>query len=174
MKTLLLMRHAKSSWDHGNLEDHDRPLNARGRAACRTMGAWLVDQNLEPDAVWVSSAARTRETWARLSASFASPPAPRFERQLYLSGPQRMLDFLNMTDARATCALLIAHQPGMSAITAMLSDPQGDPGFHDAARHFPTGAIAVLKADIGDWSVLSPQGCRFVTFARPRDLRSPD
>lgn len=172
MKTILLMRHAKSSWDHGGLEDHDRPLNTRGIAACATMGTWLVEQDLQPDAAWVSTATRTRETWARLSAAFSAPPRPHFERDLYHSGPDRMLDVLQSTPPEATRVILIAHQPGMSAITAMLADPHEHTDLQDAARHFPTAAIVVLEAQIDTWTALQPHACQFMTFARPKALQA--
>lgn len=171
MKTLLLMRHAKSSWDHGALDDHDRPLNARGRDSADRMGQWLTDQDLVPDFAWVSSAARTQETWARLSHGFDPKPQMRSDRQLYLSGPDRMLNVFQHTPDAATTVILIAHQPGMSAITGYLADPQGDTGYTKALNHFPTGAIVVMQADIKRWSDLAPEQGQFTAFAQPKGLK---
>jgi phosphohistidine phosphatase len=67
-RTLILIRHTKSDWDDSGLDDHDRPLNDRGRLSAPRIGAWLAEQGFEPDAVLCSTARRTRETWEGISA----------------------------------------------------------------------------------------------------------
>ena len=109
MKKLILMRHAKSGWDDPTLDDHDRPLNQRGRLAATLMGAFLRDAGLVPDVALVSSAARTRETWSRLAIDC---PAT-FRDDLYLAGPHAIIGAVQEAQSHAGTVLLLGHQPGM-------------------------------------------------------------
>ncbi|MEO0763161.1 MAG: histidine phosphatase family protein, partial [Pseudomonadota bacterium] len=69
MKTVILLRHAKSSWSDPELEDHERPLNKRGKAAAPLMGDWLERSGYRPDLVLCSPAKRTRQTLRRIAAA---------------------------------------------------------------------------------------------------------
>jgi len=84
------MRHAKSSWDSTSLDDHDRPLNQRGKESATLLGKWLKSNSLLPDQALVSSAARTQETYARLELEL--PLRPDIKRSLYLATSDQLLD----------------------------------------------------------------------------------
>jgi phosphohistidine phosphatase len=81
-RTLILIRHAKSDWEHPALDDHDRPLNARGQRSAPRIGAWLAAQGLAPDAVLCSTARRTRETWQGIATRLPGAPEPVFSHGL--------------------------------------------------------------------------------------------
>jgi len=170
MKTILLMRHAKSSWSQSGVEDHDRILNARGREAAEKMGIWLRTRSLIPDHVLVSTAARAAETWDRMAATHPPDLRPEFHKSLYHSGPDTMLELIKASPPTAKTLLLIAHQPGMSAMTARMADGQQGPDQTRAFSHFPTAGIAVLRAHAPDWASIEFGGCRFETFAVPREI----
>lgn len=170
MKTLLLMRHAKSSWGQSGLEDHDRPLNGRGRMAADTMAHWLARERLAPDHVHISSARRTRETWERMANILPTPPRPEASRALYLSGPDTMLAHLQATPDQANSVLLLAHQPGMSAMAAHMSDGIQDEEAASAFHHYPTAAIAVLECPVTHWRDLSYGTGRFTRFVTPKSI----
>jgi phosphohistidine phosphatase len=114
MKRLILMRHAKSSWDDPAMRDIDRPLNKRGRKNAALMGRWLKDEGYVPEHALVSVAERTRETWARVQEAAGAGPAD-FVRELYEAGPETMLQVLRGAPAVAT-VLILGHMPGIGAL----------------------------------------------------------
>lgn len=174
MKTLYLLRHAKSSWDDPAAEDHDRPLNARGLEAAAQMGRHMRSQSYRPALVLCSTARRTRETWETVAARLDSPPPVHHVRGLYLATPDQMLELLRRTDEPAPSALIVAHSPGTEQLALLLAEPDGP---RDArlrreqiAEKFPTAALAVLTLPVERWRDLAPGTARLDAFVRPRDL----
>jgi len=160
-RTLILTRHAKSSWDNPGMEDHDRPLNARGRRSAEAIGTWLRDKGLVPDQVLCSSARRTKETYERMG--FDTPA--EFTDDLYLVTGNRILRALS--EATGETVLLLGHSPGIGQFAAeILAEPPEHPKF-DA---YPTGATLVARFDIDDWSKLAWRGGEVIDFTVPRDL----
>lgn len=170
MKRVILVRHGKSSWDDPELDDHDRPLNERGRNAAPVTGAWLAKKGLRPDAVLCSSAKRTRQTAKRM-AKAVELPEPQIDRHLYHAAPSAMRDRLAALDRAHETVMLIGHQPGLGSLTRKLSDGTARPRCARAFEHFPTAAAAVLEFDIDDWSEIADATGRFVDFALPRELQ---
>lgn len=169
MKRVILVRHGKSSWDDPTLDDHDRPLNARGKRAAPLTGAWLAKKGLAPDAVLCSSSKRTRQTAKRLAEALPLPE-PVIERGLYHAAPVEMRDRLTVLDTALETVMVIGHQPGIGALARKLSGGKARPRCARAFEHFPTAAAAVLEFDIDDWSDLEWATGRFVDFAMPREL----
>lgn len=158
---LILMRHAKSAWDHPGLDDHDRPLNGRGRRSAAAMGDWLRDQGYMPDAILSSSATRTRETAAGLGfdvpASFTPP--------LYLAGPDAMLSALR--SAQGKCVLMLGHNPGIAWFAEeLVATPPAHPRFDD----YPTCATLVLEFPVDRWSAVQPGTGQVLAFITPREV----
>ncbi len=170
MRTLVLLRHAKSSWADPDLEDFDRPLNQRGRLAAPLMGAWLVERGLRPDIVFSSSSARTRETWERARVAFPDPPPVEETDRLYHAAPDAMLAILRGAPAEAACVLMIGHQPGIGAFARRLSAPEQPAHCARAFQKFPTAAAAVLTFDVADWGEVDYGAGRFTQFAVPGEL----
>ena len=168
MKTLLLLRHAKSSWSEP-LDDHDRPLSGRGRRAARAMGELLADRALQPDRVLLSTSRRTSETWG-LMAPLLGRPTEVASQGLYLAPAGQLLQAVREAPGAAEVLLLIGHNPGIEDLARSLAgggDPEGLRRLH---KKFPTGALAVLDFPSEAWSDVAPGSGELVSFVRPKDL----
>ncbi|MFQ5567180.1 MAG: histidine phosphatase family protein [Paracoccaceae bacterium] len=170
MKTLILMRHAKSSWAEPGMDDHDRPLSARGRSAAPVMAHWLQTRGLRPDRVLCSPSRRTCETLELMRDALPLVPDPDLPAALYHAGPGALLKHLKRLPRGCASVLVIGHEPGLGALLRMLGGGAAAPECRRACDHFPTAAVAVLEADIGDWRDLGADRVEFVDFAVPREL----
>lgn len=167
MPQLLLLRHAKSSWDDPGMTDHARPLNARGRRAAGAMRTAIVGLGLAPELVLVSSARRTLQTAEALEPWAAIPRIEPLDR-LYLASAEQLLEVLNGVDDATRSVLVVAHNPGLHTLALRLDDGGGE----HAARleaGFPTGTLAEFDV-AGPWSGLRREGGRLVRFLCPDDL----
>lgn len=170
MKTLILMRHAKSSWSTPGLDDHDRPLNKRGRKAAPLMAQWLAARGLIPDRILCSTARRVRETIEAMRAQLHTLPMPDFHEALYHAAPEALHGHaLRLPDACA-CALVIGHEPGLSSYARRLGGATAPEACQRAYAHCPTAAVAVFQAEIVAWPELAPAVTDFVDFAVPREV----
>lgn len=161
MKTLLLMRHAKSSWAEPGRDDHSRPLNGRGRRGAEALGNWIRAQDLIPDEVLCSDAARTQETWRRLDLGGEAT----LDGALYHSGSEVLMDRLR--GATGNCVLLVAHNPGIADFASRLTEDRPD---HPRFAQYPTGATSVLEFDIPSWADLDWGRGKLNSFVIPADL----
>ncbi len=161
-KTLLLLRHAKSSWKDSALEDHARPLNSRGRQAATRIGQLMRDEMLVPDLVLCSTARRTRETAERVFAAADAAPAIVFRDDLYHADPAQIAGVLSQVSQPASSVQIIGHNPGLEEFLA---------GLVGEVMTLPTGALAFIKLELSDWSDfgLSTRGT-LVQLWRPREL----
>lgn len=163
MKRLLIIRHAKSSWDDPLIEDHARVLNARGQAGATAMGTWLKAQGYGPDLALVSDAARTQETFARLALGCTQIALPT----LYNASSDRILQHIHTYGAEATTLAVIAHNPGIGDFAhRLLRTPMTHPRFAD----YPTCATLVAEAAIDDWRDLQFARAEALDFRTPADL----
>jgi phosphohistidine phosphatase len=146
MKTLLIMRHAKSDWDNTRLADHERPLNKRGKQDAPHMGKLLKEEELVPDLIITSTAERALTT-AELTAL-----ACDFEgelvttRDFYLADPATYLEVLHDVDDKYQRVMIVGHNPGMEELVADLTG---------AAEHFTTANIAHVELPIRHWAELN-------------------
>lgn len=163
--TLILMRHAKSDWDDPRLSDHDRPLNRRGLAAAPLIGRWIAANAPGPDCALISSAVRTRQTWAGVAPELLPVADVRFIGALYHAAPAVMLKALHT--ATGTCALMIGHNPGIAEFAARLL--RARPDHADFAR-YPTAATLVAIFDAPDWDSVGFGTGTALAFATPRTL----
>lgn len=173
MRQLLILRHAKSSWDDPSLADHARPLNTRGRRAAMSMAAAMRDLGLSPDVVLVSSARRTLQTLEAISP-FADSPLIEPMDDLYLAPWPRLRDLLRAVPKTARSVLLIGHNPGLHDLALALAGPAAMAGsLAVAARRmaegFPTCALAEFTIAT-PWHDLAEGGARLVRFLIPADL----
>lgn len=172
MRQLLLLRHAKSSWDDPALPDHARPLNARGRRSAMAMAEAMRSLGLSPDIVFVSSARRTLQTLEALTP-FEDAALVEPMDALYLAPWSRLLEELRQVPETARSLLLIGHNPGLHDLAMALADPVSfDRGGADARRlaeGYPTGALAEFTI-ASPWRQLAAGGGRLVRFLAPRDL----
>ena len=172
MRQLLLLRHAKSSWDDPKLADHARPLNARGRQAAAAMGGEMRRLGLSPDIVLVSSARRSLQTLEALEPWDETPLIEPMD-SLYLATGTQLLGVLHDVAETARSVLLIAHNPGLHELAMMLTGAQamarGTPTLRRLAEGYPTGALAEFSI-AGPWWQLDQGGGRLLRFLAPRDL----
>lgn len=172
MKTLLLLRHAKSSWDDPALDDFDRPLNPRGRKAAPRVGAWIGERGLVPDRVLCSAARRALESWERAAPALAVDPLPPVEvvHGLYLAEPRRILALVRAQPDDVDSLLVVGHNPGFEDLArglAVAGDPEALAGL---AAGFPTAGLAVFRFPVDRWEEVGPGVGRLEAFVRPREL----
>jgi phosphohistidine phosphatase len=161
VKHLLLLRHAKSSWDDPALDDHDRPLAPRGRKAATLIGARLRSDQTSVDLVLSSTALRARET-----VDLVAPPGTvEIDDRLYGASADELLQRIRQVPDEVESVMLVGHNPAIHDLAAELvagADEQ-------ALGKFPTGALATLSFT-GPWRSLAPGHARLVTFVKPREL----
>jgi phosphohistidine phosphatase len=162
-----LLRHAKSSWKHPELADHDRPLAGRGRRAAAAMAHHMAEHQLVPDLVLCSTALRTRETYEQIEAAVASAPV-RYERHLYGATADDLLERLHALPDQITSVMLIGHNPALQELALQLarSSPERD----ELNAKFPTAALATLQLASSNWRDLQPGAATLIAYVRPRDL----
>ncbi len=170
MKTIVLMRHAKSSWADPTAKDINRHLNARGRIAAATMGAWLAEHGVAPDHIILSHAKRSQETWDRLQPYVGYKVKAKATMDVYMASPEQLLEILQKSPETADIVCLIGHQPGIGALASKLANSSAPSSSSRAVQGFPTAAIAILKADIPDWSKLKFGSAVFETFVLPKEV----
>jgi phosphohistidine phosphatase len=172
MRQLLLLRHAKSSWDDPKLSDHARPLNSRGRKSASAMRHAMRELGLAPDIVLVSSARRTLQTLEALEPWDDQPLVEPMD-QLYLADAAHLLGALREVSDTARSVLLIGHNPGLHDLALLLVGPVGlgtqSPNISRLAEGYPTGALTEFSIP-GPWSTLGEGGGRLLRFLAPRDL----
>ena len=172
MKTLLLLRHAKSSRDDPALDDFERPLTSRGQDAALRMGRYLRDKVGKPDLVLCSAAVRTRQTLDRIIEAFGSGIEMRALKGLYLAEPNRLLAAVRRAPDDVRRLLLVGHNPGLGTLATQLC-ARGDAALlRRMAEKFPTGALAEIRFDIEHWADAAPEHGRLRDFVVPRDLKS--
>jgi phosphohistidine phosphatase len=171
MHQLLLLRHAKSSWDDASTPDRDRPLNARGRRSAVAMRQAMRDLGLTPDVVLVSTARRTMQTMEALEPWDDTPLVEPMD-SLYLATPAQLISALHGVAETVRSVLLIGHNPGMHDLALSLAGPRAARGGENEralAHGFPTGALAEFMVP-GSWCDLGAGGARLVRFLTPRML----
>lgn len=167
MKTLTLLRHAKSGGDEPGLRDFDRPLNAKGRRAAETMGRHLHAEGFAFDRVVASPAVRVVETLDAVGEGYGASLRPDWDRRLYLAAAETLLDVAR--EQTADRVLLVGHNPGLEELALMLV-PFCANGLRGAVeRKYPTASVAELHVE-GDWAMLDTGGATLTRFVRPRDL----
>lgn len=169
MKTLLLLRHAKSSWNNPAIRDYERPLTARGRDAATSMGRLLAERGLRPDLIVSSPARRARETCERVLPELGEAPAVRVEERLYMAETPTLLRVVRSLAEDADTVLLIGHNPGIERFAAQLAGSAAADTRQRMARKFPTAALAVLRFDLPEWVGLAPGAGRLEAFVTPRE-----
>ncbi len=172
MHQLLLLRHAKSSWDDPKLPDRERPLNKRGRRAAVAMRQAIIDLGLIPDMVLMSPARRVQETLAALEPWDDTPLIEPVEA-LYLANAKQMLALLREVHETVRSVMLIGHNPGMHEFAAMLATNSADTqSQRRLLAGFPTAALAEF-AIATRWQQLDAGGAKLVRFLTPKDLAEP-
>jgi phosphohistidine phosphatase len=160
-RRLILLRHAKSSWDDSSQRDFDRPLNKRGLRDAPRMGQLLLEQQINPGVIISSDANRAQST-ARLVATELDYPFDdiRMNHALYLSSAATILDVLDSVAAKDSDVMLIAHNPGLTELANRLSDARID--------DLPTCSVFIATQAAESWHDLGTHAGHFEAFYSPK------
>lgn len=170
MRTLIFLRHAKSSWALPGIDDFDRPLNERGNSAAPQMANWLVSESIKPDVIICSSAKRTQETLAHIEPLFGQHTVSIMEPNLYLASSSTLFNCAAQLDDTLETAMLLAHNPGLhdAALTALTATSRRESG--ELRSRFPTCACAVISFPINRWSEIRADIGELNAYMTPRRL----
>ena len=160
MKTLLVMRHAKSSWSKPGLADFDRPLNERGKLAAPKMGEFIRDQGLIPQLIISSTAKRAKKTAEIFAESCGYDSSIEFESNFYLASPETYIEVLSWQQ-QSDPIMVIGHNPGLENLVYVLTGE---------TEAMPTAAIAQIEISINDWSEIVSGRGEMRNLWRPKEL----
>ena len=163
MKTLLVMRHAKSDWGVASSDDHERTLAPRGIKAARRMGRFLADARVSPQLVITSTAVRARTT-VELATEAGNWDCPIVTTpEFYASDFERVLDVIAGTEPEVERVLVAGHEPTWSGLVSLLVG--------GARVGMSTGAVACLDLPVGGWATIGPSACELRWLVTPRMLK---
>ncbi len=160
MKTLYLLRHAKSSWEQSDLADYDRPLNDRGRSTAPFMGELIKREGLVPELVLSSPAVRARQTAELVAKAAGITAVIKFKEKIYEASPQTLQQLVASLDDRADSAMLVGHNPGMEGFVRLLTGRM---------EVMPTTALAIIDLDISGWEQIDANSGVLRKIIRPKD-----
>ncbi|MEK9678329.1 MAG: histidine phosphatase family protein [Rhodospirillaceae bacterium] len=170
MKRLYLLRHAKSSWNQLGQEDHERPLNERGRRNAVEMGQFMRAGELFPNLILCSSSERTRETCSILLSGLELDINCQFTDELYLATAATMLTLIHETSDQIDSLMVISHAPGVADAALMLGQNGNGAARNLLEQKYQTGALTIFDSDADRWIDVGPESCRLIDFIRPRYL----
>ena len=161
MKTLYIVRHAKSSWNHAHLGDHERPLNNRGKRDAPMMGKRLAKQPEQPDLIIASSAVRAQMT-SKYIAIEIKYPIDRIvtEKRIYGAEADTILQIIQAIPAHIACAMLVGHNPTLTEFINRYTDKM--------IANAPTCSIAKIQSHNHDWTSFGPNSAHLVDFDYPK------
>ena len=164
MKTLFLLRHAKSSWKDESLPDFERPLNRRGKDAAERIGRYLKRELIVPELVLSSPALRARETIERVAKAAKWSPEIRFDQRIYEAGGLRLLEVVSQIENERKTALLVGHNPGIEELLMLLTGE---------SKHVPTGALMQIDLKSSKWTNAAEKRAKLAWVIKPRKLPEP-
>ncbi|EFL90410.1 phosphohistidine phosphatase, SixA [Ahrensia sp. R2A130] len=168
MKTLFILRHAKSSWAQPGVADIERPLNGRGRKQCEMLQSWMQQQGIAPARVVASISARTRETVARIAPALGEASIDYVEA-IYAGSVDTYLSEIWATKVESL--LLVGHNPTCDELVRYLATPGSLEATTLAVQGYPTSALSILKFD-GAWSALGRSSAELTNFVTAKSLET--
>ena len=170
MLKLYVMRHAKSSWDHSNLDDHERPLSKRGKKNAKKICEFFVKRKYKFDYVLVSSSKRTAKTLKILLKKIEKPKKIISSKKLYLASEQIIINTIKKIPKKFKSVLLINHEPAVRNLVRSITRNQNNNHFKLLNYKFSTAAFAKIHFNFNNWSQLDRNGL-LKEFIRPKDLQ---
>ena len=179
MRTIHLLRHAKSDWPADTPEDFDRPLSDKGRREASLIGAQLAARAVPPALVLCSAAKRTIQTWDIIGPLLdgvtrgVTRGGTRFElrEDLYLASCEALLAAIRSAPDGADSLMLIGHNPGLHGLAVSLIGSARTGAVRRVRRSFPTGALATIDFEAARWADIAPRAGALKDYIRPKDLR---
>lgn len=163
MKTLFILRHAKSSWSDPDLADFDRPLNDRGERTAPFMGELMRKNAFSPSVILSSPAIRAKQTALLVKEAGNLDAEVRFDERIYEASPQGLRQVVSEIDEAYETAMLVGHNPGMEGFIRFLTGH---------LEPMPTAALAVVDLQIDMWNKIDDGIGELQTVYRPKDLSS--
>lgn len=161
MKTLILIRHAKSSWDDASVKDHDRPLNERGKHNAPLMAKRLLENNVPLEACYTSTALRAQTTTAYFASTFNIKRQSIYELpELYLAGADTFKEVINKLSDNYQAVALFAHNPGITHFANSLADVRID--------DMPTCSAFAVTCAVHQWADFNQSVKQFYCFSFPK------
>jgi phosphohistidine phosphatase len=162
MKTLLIVRHAKSSWKEPGLIDHQRPLNKRGKKAAPEMGKRLRKRGIRPDIIISSDAKRAIDTAVSMAERLGlSPKLIRQNPAFYHSTPDRILDVVHQFEDKWEQVMLVGHNPGFTELANRF--------YPHTIANMPTAGVVELRFKTGSWQRIGRDNLDFSSFDFPKN-----
>jgi phosphohistidine phosphatase len=179
MRRLMLLRHAKTEHDAPSGHDQDRRLDERGRLDAAAIGTWIGRHPPLPDAVLVSTAVRTRQTWEIARDAMKDVVREQLQQpqvelldELYGAEPTQLLRIIRMAEATDPARLmLIGHNPGMHELALMLAGSGDAAAKKSLEDNLPTAGLAILDFAIDDWNEVAFRRGKLVRFTSPKLLK---
>jgi phosphohistidine phosphatase len=173
MKTLYLLRHAKSAWNDPALGDHDRPLAPRGARAATLIGRELRKDGFRADCILCSTARRAVDTLeivtAQLDGDALEMPVHQ-ERDLYLTGERALLERLRRLPDKVGTVMLVGHNPDLHKLARELAGGGSKEDLGSLEAKFPTAGLAILEFPADRWSDIGPRTGTLTRFLVPKKL----
>jgi phosphohistidine phosphatase len=161
MKTLFLLRHAKSSWKDDTLPDFERPLNSRGRRTTKTLSTLFTSEKVKPDLILSSCAVRARETIEPIVELAKLRSELRFDERIYEATADRLFEVILQIEKSRRTVLLVGHNPGLEELLTV---------FTGQSETMPTGALARISFDNSAWESIEAQTGMLEWVVRPKEL----
>jgi phosphohistidine phosphatase len=161
MKTLYLLRHAKSSWDDRSLKDFDRPLNERGLKAAPKMGAYIRKEKIRPEMIVSSPALRAKQTTTLVCEAAGLASLVTFDERIYDASARRLFEIVTGFEDRFGSAMMVGHNPGFEELLAVLSGE---------SSRMATAALACIELSVEKWSDVSADSGKLKWLVKPKDL----
>ena len=165
-RTLVIVRHAKSSWDF-DVDDHERPLSARGRRDAEALGQLLSQRSLRPDLVLCSTATRARQTWEYAKAGGATSGEVQYLREIYHAWVPELLAMIREVPEEIHTLLVLGHAPGIPDLVEHVCVRTDSSDWIQMDNKFPTSALAIVSVP-GPWSDLGKDRAELDSFLVPR------
>ncbi len=169
MKTLYLLRHAKTEAATGNQEDIDRRLTASGREACEAIGSYMKKHKYVPSFVLSSPARRTSETFSHVMEAAGMSPPYKFEKTFYPFNPDRVADSIRKLDDNIDSVMIVGHNPGIHQLAITLAKPDDTDSYEQLKTKYPTGTLTVLRFKLDSWERMGNKGGKLMDFMPPSE-----
>jgi phosphohistidine phosphatase len=160
VKTLYILRHAKSSWDKPDLADFDRPLNERGLIAAPFMGEIIYDKQFQPDVILSSPAKRSKQTAILVKETAELKARIKYDDRIYEASPQILLQVVAEIDNKHESVMLVGHNPGIEGFIRYLTGK---------TVQMPTAALALIELNVNGWRDTDADDGKLKTVIRPKD-----
>ena len=160
MKTLYILRHAKSAWTYADLSDFERPLNERGIKTAPFMGELMAKKNFQPELILSSPAARAKQTALLVKKAGRMKAEIKYDERIYEASPLRLMEIVSEIENEIESVLLVGHNPGLEGLVKFLSGE---------SQQMPTAALAVVDLKAEDWNSVHPDCCTLRMLIRPKE-----